>query len=74
MNINLLQNIIIDKDKVRELVKDRPVEEIERLFGYNKSQAYNVKNGLRLPSRDGILRLMMLHGLSAEDLATVGRK
>lgn len=70
-NINILQNVVVDKQKIAELIKDADNREIKQLLGIKDSQLHNLKRGERGPSSDGLLRLMMRYQVSADDLATV---
>lgn len=71
MNINVLQNIVVDRGKVKSLIGQKSVNELEELFNVKQSQAYYLKRGERMPTIDGLLRLMMLHKLQPEDLAAL---
>jgi hypothetical protein len=71
MNIDILQNIVVDRNKLHDLVKDSDVNELSRLLGVKNGQAYYVRRGERPPTIDGLLRLMMLHNLQPGDLAAL---
>jgi hypothetical protein len=71
MNINVLQNIVVDRGKVKSLVGSKSISELEELFNVKQSQAYYLKRGDRMPTIDGLLRLMMLHNLTPGDLAAL---
>lgn len=71
MNINILQNVIVDRAKLADLVKGADVDELSQLLGVKRSQAYYVRRGERPPTIDGLLRLMMFHKLQPEDIAAL---
>jgi hypothetical protein len=73
-NINILQNVVVDKTKIADLVKDLSRDEMKQLLGVKNSQAANIRRGEKAPSTNGLLRLMILRGVSAEDLATGAAK
>lgn len=70
-NINILQNVVVNRARIAELVKESKGSEIKQLLGIKDSQLSNLRRGDRNPSTDGLLRLMMMYDLTAEDLATV---
>lgn len=70
-NINILRNMVVDRDKVADLVRNSDVDDLAKLLGVKRSQAYYVRRGERPPTIDGLLRLMMLHGLKPDDIATL---
>lgn len=71
MNINILQKIVLDKDKLAELVKGTDSKDLKELLGVKDGQISHLRQGRRRPDADGLLRLMMLYNLTPEDLATV---
>ena len=73
-NINILQNVVVNRDRIAELVKESSGSEIKQLLGIKDSQLSNLRRGDRSPSTDGLLRLMMMYNLTPEDLATVSSK
>lgn len=71
MNINILQNVVVDRAKLADLLRGVDINDLSRLLGVKNSQAYYVRRGERPPNVDGLLRLMMLHKLQPEDLAAL---
>lgn len=69
-NINILQHVVVDKGKVADLVKDLSKDEMKQLLGIQNSQIANIRRGEKGPSTNGLLRLMILRGVTAEDIAT----
>ena len=70
-NIHLLQNIVLDKSKVTEVINATDVGDLKQLLRVKDSQASMLRKGHRWPSPDGLLRLMMFHGLKPEDVSTI---
>ncbi len=70
MNIDKLLKVQLDKGKVADLVKGHDGEEMKRILNVKNSQLCNIRRGEKAPSIDGVLRLMVLHGLKAEDLTS----
>ena len=70
-NINILQNVVVDKHKIADLVRDMPKDDLKRLLGIKDSQVANLRNGDRRPSANGLLRLLMMHNIDPADLAGV---
>lgn len=70
-SINLLQNVVVDKTKIAELVKSTNSKDLKQLLGIKDSQASNIRRGERKPSADGLLRLLMAYNIKPEELATV---
>ncbi len=69
--IDQLQYVVIDKDKIAELVKSVNVNVVKELMGIKDGQVSHLRSGTRNPSANGLLRLMLFHNVSAEDIATV---
>lgn len=70
-NINDLQNVIIDHEKLRDLRGSVHRDIIGEKIGVGASQIANIEQGIRKPSANGLLRLMMLYGIKPEDIATI---
>lgn len=69
-DITQLQNIVLDRGKLGALVKQTEKDYLKQLLSIGDSQVSNLRRGDRKPSADGLLRLMMLYGLKAEDIVT----
>lgn len=59
----------MDKEKVAELVKQSTSNEIKQLIGIRDGQVSNLRHGVRGPSANGLLRLMMYYGVKPKDIA-----
>lgn len=70
-NISILQNVVVDKEKIAQLIKDTKSSDLKQLLDIKDSQVANLRKGERRPSANGLLRLMMMYGISPDDLATV---
>jgi plasmid maintenance system antidote protein VapI len=70
-NINILKNLVVDREKVNEMVGQLTVEELSELLKVQKSQAYYVRNGQRMPTVHGLVRLMMYYNLQPSDLVAL---
>lgn len=70
-NINVLQNVVVDTDKISALVKKTTPSDLKQLLDIKDSQVSNLRKGSRRPSANGLLRLMMLHNVNPSDLATI---
>lgn len=72
-DINTLQNVIIDHEKLRNLRGSVHRNVIGEQIGVGGSQIANIEQGIRKPSGDKLLRLMLLYGVKAEDIATTSQ-
>jgi len=70
-NIEKLQNVVVDREKVAALIKNSTANEVKQLIGVQDSQISNLRHGTRGPSANGLLRLMMYYGLQPKDLAKI---
>lgn len=70
-DIAQLKNVKLDRDKLAALVRTTEKGYLKQLLQIRESQAANIRRGEKGPSTDGLLRLMLLYGLKAEDISVV---
>lgn len=70
-DIAQLKNVKLDRDKLAALVRTTEKGYLKQLLQIRESQAANIRRGEKGPSTDGLLRLMLLYGLKAEDISIV---
>ncbi|MEP7077073.1 MAG: helix-turn-helix transcriptional regulator [Acidobacteriota bacterium] len=68
-DIKQLQTVTIDHGKLKQLRGSVNRAAIGEQIGVSANQIANIENGLKNPSAKGLLRLMMLYGVRAEDIA-----
>lgn len=72
-DITNLQSITLDPGKLRVLRGDRPRKAVAAAIGVGVSQVANIEQGIRKPSGEGLLRMMLLYGAGPCDVATEGK-
>ncbi len=70
-NINILQNVVVDKSKIAALIKETKSDDLKELLNIKDSQLANLRKGNRRPSANGLLRLMIMYDIAPGDIATV---
>ena len=68
MNITNLRKVTLDKSRLAEKVQSMSNDEIKDLLAVKDSQMFNIRRGEKSPSVDGLLRLMIYHDISPNDL------
>ncbi len=61
----------MDKEKVANLIKDTKNSDLKQLLDVKDSQVAHLRKGERRPSANGLLRLMIMYGVSPDEIATV---
>jgi transcriptional regulator with XRE-family HTH domain len=69
--LNDLSKIRIDHSKLKALRGHVNRKIVAEVLGVGTSQVSNIENGIREPTGSGLLRLMLLYGIKAEDIAVV---
>lgn len=69
--INILRNVVVDKDKIASLIKESKDSDLRELLDIKDSQIRHLRTGKRRPSANGLLRLLMMFEVPPSDLATV---
>lgn len=72
-DISNLHNLVLNGKKIRELRENAALEraDVGKRIGVGSSQIANIEQGIRKPSANGLLRLMLLYGVKPEDLTMV---
>jgi hypothetical protein len=70
-DISKLPNVVLDRKKLAELINQTSPEYVGQLLAVKTSQVYNLRRGVRTPTVDGLLRLMMLYNLKPEEITTI---
>ena len=68
---NKLKEIGINHAKLKELRGTVNQSEIGGKIGVSDRQISNIEAGIRNPSAEGLLRLMLLYGIKPEDIALI---
>jgi len=67
-DIDTLQDLVLDKDKLTETIQRMDNEEIKQFFGVKDSQMFYLRRGEKWPTVEGVLRLMNKYKLKPQDM------
>lgn len=67
-NINNLHKTVIDSDKLRELRGSVHRDVVGEAIGVGGSQIANIEQGIRKPSANKLLRLMLFYNVKPADI------
>lgn len=70
-NVNILQNVVIDRCKIATIIKDTKSSDLKKLLNIKNSQVTNLRRGDRGLSANGLLRLMIMYDIKPDDLAII---